>query len=121
MSNVDSDSRIAVNKALQVLEIFRTLNTEMPIGEAVSFLLIAIGETKDGGGLTITELKEKGDFALATSSRYTQSLSLKDRHGRPGHEIITSVRDPLDDRRKILRISPKGSRIIQQIKSAIGV
>ena len=114
------ESRIAVNQALQVLEIFRDLDQEMPIGEAVSFLLIANGQTRAGGGLTVTELGRLGGFALATASRYMKSLSLKNRRGEPGHEIVTDERDPLDERRKVLRISPKGGRVIHRIQQALG-
>ena len=115
------DSRIAVNQALQILEIFRDMDQEMPIGEAVSFLLIANGQTRDGGGLTVTELSRLGGFALATASRYMKSLSLKNRRGEPGHEIVTDARSPLDDRMKVLRISPKGQRVIHHIQQVLGM
>lgn len=114
-----SDNRIAVNRALQILNIFRDLDQEMPIGEAVSFLLIANGETRDGGGLTVTELGRQGGFALATASRYMKSLALKNRRGEPGHEVVTDERDPTDDRRKVLRISTKGQRVLTRIQTAL--
>jgi DNA-binding MarR family transcriptional regulator len=123
VTRVDSstETRVVVNRAIQLLEVFRTLNPDMPMGEAVSLLLIAQGETKEGGGLTVTELKDRGGFALASASRYMKSLSDKNRHGAEGHQLVTADRDPLDDRRKVLRLSSKGSRVIGQIKSAIGV
>lgn len=113
-------NRVAVNKAIQVLEIFRELDSDMPMGEAISFLLIAQGETPDGGGLTVTELKDRGGFALASASRYMKSLGRKNRHGEPGHELVTDERDPVDERRKTLRISPKGTRVIAKIRNAQG-
>lgn len=120
MTSIDTSTRIAVNKAIQVLEIFRTLDPDMPIGEALSFLLIAQGEEK-GGGITVSDLRDRGGFALASASRYMRRLSTQDRKGESGHGVVTDARDPLDDRRKVLRISSKGSRYIQQIKTAIGV
>ena len=113
------DSRIAVNQALQVLEIFRDLNQEMPIGEVVSFLLIANGETRDGGGITITEVGNLGRFAMGTASRYVNTLCLKDRKGKPGREVVEKGWDPLDERKTVLRISPKGHRLIQRIQQAL--
>lgn len=92
----------------------------MPIGEVVALLLIAQGETKEGGGLNITELMKRGEFALASASRYTQSLALKDRHGNQGKELITSTRDPMSDRQKILRLSPKGHALIHKIQTTLG-
>jgi DNA-binding MarR family transcriptional regulator len=108
-------TQIAVSKALQILEVFRGMNQDMPIGEAVSFLLIAAGETRGGGGLTVTELSKLGDFSLAAASRYMRSLASKNRHGEPGHDIITDYRDPIDDRRKVLRVSEKGNVVLQQL------
>jgi DNA-binding MarR family transcriptional regulator len=115
------ESRIAVNQALQLLDIFRDLDAEMPIGEAVSFLLIASGETRDGGGLTVTELSRQGGFALASASRYMKSLSLMNRQGHPGHEVVTNERDPQDERKKVLRISSKGQRVLKRIQQVLSL
>lgn len=119
-STIDTSTRLAVNKAIQMLEVFRTLDADMPIGEALSFLLIAQGEDADGRGLTVSDLRDRGGFALASASRYMRRLSTQDRKGDPGHGIVTDIRDPLDDRKKILRISSKGSLYIQLIKTAVG-
>lgn len=114
-----TNSRIAASKALQVLNIMRTLDQDMPIGQAVSFFLIAIGETEDGGGLSGTELEAKGGFSRASSSRYAKTLSDKDRHQKPGLMVVTYERDPKDDRRKIMRISKKGKLILEQVKNVL--
>ena len=115
------DSRIAVNQALQVLEIFRELDAEMPIGEAVSFLLVANGQTRHGGGISITDVCNLGRFAIGTASRYVNALALKDRKGNPGHEVVIKEWDPTDDRKTVLRISPKGQRVIQRIQHVLGL
>lgn len=120
INNVDSDNKVTANRVLQVLDIFRDLDADMPIGEAVSFAHIALGETQGGGGLTVTELGERGGFALASASRYMKSLGKKNRHGDPGHEVVADTRDPLDERRKVLRLTPKGHRIVQRMKSVVG-
>ena len=118
MSNADT-TRITANKALQVLEIFRALDTDMPVGEVVSFLLIALGETSDGGGPTVTEVGQKGGFSLASASRHVKSLGNMDRYGKKGHELVTDPRDPKDDRRKVLKLTHKGRTILNQIEAAI--
>ena len=118
--NTDASNRIVANRVLQVLDIFRELDPDMPMGEAVSFTLIALGETKEGGGMTVTELGDRGGFALASASRYMKSLGKKNRHGDPGHEIVADSRDPLDERRKVLRLTAKGMRVIQKMKNIVG-
>ena len=116
--NNDAHSKVALSRALQLLNIFRDLDSDMPMGEAVSFLLIAAGETKDGGGLSVTDLSVKGEFALSSASRYQKSLGKQDRHGRAGKEVVEVLRP--DDRSKILRITPKGNRVVAQIINVIG-
>jgi len=118
MSNANN-KKLSANKALEILEIFRGFNPDMPMGEAVSFLLIANGETREGGGLTVTELGKLGDFSLAAASRYMRSLSTKNRQGELGHEVVTDHRDPLDDRRKVLRLSDKGREVVGRINGVL--
>ena len=119
MSNAEIN-RVTTRKALQILETFRALDSDMPIGEAVSFLLIVLGETKDGGGLTVTEVGQQGGFSLASASRHMKSLNKTDRYGKPGHELVIDPRDPNDDRRKVLKLTHKGRTILNQIETAIG-
>lgn len=118
--SIVSINQITTRKALQALEIFRALDTDMPIGEAVAFLLIALGETKDGGGLTVTEVGQQGGFSLASASRHMKSLNKIDRYGKAGHELVIDPRDPKDDRRKVLKLTHKGRTILNQIEAAIG-
>jgi DNA-binding MarR family transcriptional regulator len=91
----------------------------MTVGEIAAFLLVAQGETKDGGGLTVEELMKAGEFALSSASRYSNGLAEKDRNGNPGKQLISNLRDPADDRRKVLRLTPKGQRLVQLIGQAI--
>lgn len=120
MSNADNSAKAATNRALQILNVFRDIDPDMPMGEAVSLLLIALGETKDGGGMTVTDLKNQGDFAMSSASRYMKSLGKKDRHGRAGAEMVSDARDPMDERRKVLRLTAKGRRAVEKIQQLTG-
>lgn len=119
MSDKDSP-KISAHRALQVLEVFRTIDPDMPMGTAVSFLMIAEGETADGGGLSVTELSTQGGFALSSASRYVQALGKVDRHRRPGHDLVSDHIDPMERRRKILKLTPKGHRVLAQLRNATG-
>lgn len=116
----NTSNKVTANRVLQVLDIFRELDSDMPMGEAVALVVIALGETRQDGGLTVTELGQRGGFALASASRYMKSLGRKNRRGEMGHEVVVDVRDPMDDRRKILRLTPKGSRLIARMKNVVG-
>lgn len=117
---IDQQSKIALSKALQILEVFRAIDPDMLMGEAVSFLMIAQGETPEGG-ISVTDLSNKGGFALSSASRYVQSLGKMDRHRRPGFEIVSDEVDPMERRKKILRCTPKGRRIVTQLRNAMGM
>ena len=84
MSNIDTKARVSTSRALQILNVFRDMDPDMPMGQAVSFLLIAGGETKEGGGITITELSERGEFALSSSSRYVKAMVPRTAGGNRG-------------------------------------
>lgn len=118
MSAISPEQSIAVRKIIQSLEVFRTIDQDMPVGAIIGFLLIAQGETADGG-INVTEMAHKGDFALSTASRHMNYLNKKDRRGNAGHELITDPRDPMDDRRKILKLTGQGRRVISQLTSTI--
>lgn len=117
MKAITPENRATLNKVISLLGIFRGLdvNTETTISEAMSLLLIALGEDRMGGGLTVTDLGKLGEFSLASSSRYVKALSTQDRQGRTGLGLVTAMRDPVDDRKKVLRISPQGSDVITKV------
>jgi DNA-binding MarR family transcriptional regulator len=113
-TNDNRDLRIRISKALQVLGVFRAIDPDMPMGAAVSLLMIANGETADSG-LSVTELSKLGDFALSSASRYVQALAEMDRHHRPGHDLVSDQIDPMERRRKVLKLTPKGKRVVNQL------
>ena len=112
-------TRAALEKILQVLEVFRLGDRDMPLGEAVSFLLVALGETRDGG-ISITDLSKAGDFSLASASRHIQALGEFDRRRDPGLEWVSDSVDLMERRKKILKITPQGRRIVSLLQIAIG-
>lgn len=118
MNALNAEQATSVRKIIQALELLRTIDQDMPIGAAVSFMLVAQGETKDSG-ISVTEMAKLGDFALSTASRYMNYLNLKDRRGNAGLELIDDPRDPEDDRRKVLILSAKGRRVVSQLTNII--
>jgi hypothetical protein len=118
-SKIDEETKAALEKVFRALEVFRFGDRDMPIGEAVGFLAIAMAETDDSG-LSVTELSQKCDFSLASASRHMQALGQLDRHRRPGLEWVKDETDLMERRKKILRVTPQGRRVVQQLKLAMG-
>ena len=116
---IPEETRAALEKILRVLEVFRVGDRDMPIGEAVSFIQVALGDTRDGG-ISITELAKAGGFALASASRYIQALGEFDRRRDPGLEWVSDNVDLMERRRKVLKVTPKGKRILSLLQHSIG-
>jgi DNA-binding MarR family transcriptional regulator len=110
-SKLTPEMRASVNAALETLQAFREVDPEMPIGAARSFLLIATEQ-----GLSVTDLKARGGNALSSASRYHRYLGDADRRGRPGMGLVKASQSHEDTRRKALRLTPKGRRLMGQLE-----
>jgi DNA-binding MarR family transcriptional regulator len=113
--------RFALEKLLRALQVFRSDDRDMPIGEAVSFLFIALGETPTGGGISVTDVSKQGDFSLASASRHAQALGLMDRHQRPGLAWVSDAVDPMERRKKVLRLTDEGRLAVAELVTALKV
>jgi DNA-binding MarR family transcriptional regulator len=112
-----STTKIAAERILRVLEVFRDLgDTDMPIGEAIAFLTIALGQDdKNDRALSVTEVHTRTGYSLSAASRYVQALGKLDRRLNPGLELVSDHTDPTERRRKVLRLTPKGERVLGRI------
>jgi DNA-binding MarR family transcriptional regulator len=103
-----------LQKALRLIAGIRQIDPEMPLQQAHCFLLIA--EAEDG--LSLSELASKANIGLATASRYVGALGKINRHREAGLQIIESFEDPMERRKKIIRLTLKGKLALKQ---ALGV
>lgn len=114
-----TDSPIEINRAniaaaLEVLQLFRSIDPNMPIGAARSFLLIATEQ-----GISVSDLKARGGSALSSASRYHRYLGGRDRHQKPGKGLITAAPSAVDVRKKSLKLTPKGRLLMGQIAAIL--
>ena len=118
MTNLDP-SRVVTDyqmaKLAQVIERFRRLDNEIPAQTLATFLYIASHDD-----CTKVDLERALEFSTASGSRNTDWLS--DTHritSRQGLGLITKSRDPNNRRRLLLRLTPKGKRLVQTIKDIL--
>ncbi len=112
LSKVDLDKLTRFRK---ILNIFRTLDSDMTIGEIISLIEIAKGMRKDGSGPNITALAEVCDFPLSSTSRYTIKMAGKTKSAFTDAPLISNNRSPLNDRMKELRLTPRGTLVLNQL------
>lgn len=96
--------------ALRLVQGIRQISSDMPLQQAHCFLLIA--ETEDG--LSLSDLAKKANIGLATASRYVAALGKLNRHREEGLQLIEAFEDPMERRKKIIRLTAKGKIAIRK-------
>ena len=100
-----------IEQLLKVIERIRILDRQFPAQVLSSLLYIASHDNCHKQAL-----EEDLDITTASSSRNTDWLSEYHRLRKPGLGLIIKEEDPGNGRRQQLKLSPKGRRLIQQIK-----
>jgi DNA-binding MarR family transcriptional regulator len=100
-----------IERLLKAIERIRILDRQFPAQVLSSLLYIASHDNCHKQAL-----EEDLDITTASSSRNTDWLSEYHRLRKPGLGLIIKEEDPGNGRRQQLKLSPKGRRLIQQIK-----
>ena len=96
------------------MNVLRKMDSEMP-AQLVSALFY-IASRKD---CHKQALEEDLNLSVAAGSRNTDWLSENHRLGKKGLGLITKERDQDNKRRLILKLTPKGELLIQQLKEIL--
>lgn len=96
---------------LRVLMELQKVNPDMPLQQFMCLLVIA----KHKDGLSLTDLAKKANIGLATASRYVASLGKINRHKEEGFNFIEAYEDPMERRKKIIRLTTKGKIALKKI------
>jgi len=105
----------AVLTVARVLEAFRTLDPDLPIQYALSFITIAQNE-----GMSIGELAERLGIAQSSASRNVAALSRWHSFGKAGFDLVQAQEDPRERRRKVVTLTDKGRGFIESLRSIVG-
>ncbi len=100
-----------VVRLLKVVERVNSLDREFPAQVLSTLLYIASHENCHKQAL-----EEDLGMTTASASRNTDWLSDKHRLGKPGLRLIIKEKDPTNRRKTQLRLTPKGKRLVAQIK-----
>ncbi|QRM31091.1 MarR family winged helix-turn-helix transcriptional regulator [Microvirga sp. VF16] len=66
-------------------------------------------------GLRMNELPELTGMALSSVSRNLDALGAVHRHGKPGLELVATVPDPEEPRRKLVFLTVKGRMLVERL------
>ena len=101
-------------KVLAISEEFRSLDTEVP-GQLVSvFLYIASHNPCHMQAI-------ENDLRLSPNSvsRNTDWLSKYHRLGKPGMGLVVKMADPVNARRRLVKLTEKGHRLVDRINQIL--
>lgn len=119
MSNhPDDDANVSRRRGLfsvfQLMEEFRELHPDMPLQMASILMLIAMKP-----GINQQSLLGLLDISQSSMSRNVIGLTDRNRHDRPGLNLIVRRADPLDARITNLYLTVMGEQFIDRLLSAI--
>lgn len=103
-----------VTIVVHVLEAFRTLDPDLPIQYALSFMTIAHSE-----GISIGELAERLGIAQSSASRNVAALSKWHSFGKAGLDLVQAQEDPRERRRKIVTLTDKGRAFLEDLRAIV--
>ena len=97
--------------AIRFLTGISAIDSEMPLGQAKCLCVVAEEEE----GLSLSEIAKRAGIGLATASRHIGALGKINRKKEPGLLLIESFEDPMERRKKIIRLTKKGRIAINKI------
>ena len=93
-----------------LLAAFTQVYPSMPIQIAQTFLLVAIHE-----GCSLTDLMKRSGWVQSTLSRHLLDLGERNRFKEPGLGLVISRKDPMNLRKNIYTLTPKGRMLVNTL------
>lgn len=103
-----------IHRLMAAIEIARADDPVMPIQMLQTFLAIARQP-----GISMQQLGAILKTSQASCSRNVAALGKWHKFGEPGLDLVEALEDPVERRRKIMFLTPKGRARAQEILSAI--
>jgi DNA-binding MarR family transcriptional regulator len=103
-----------IHRLMAVIEIARADDPVMPIQMLQTFLAVARQP-----GISMQQLGEILRTSQASCSRNVAALGRWHKFGEPGLDLVEAVEDPVERRRKIMFLTPKGCTRVQEMLSAM--
>ena len=104
----------ALRRLLGAIDGFRGVDEQLPMQMAQALLLIA-----KRPGLTMQELSQETGLSQSSCSRNVAALSKWHRHQKPGHDLVESMDDPRERRRKVMFLTRRGKKVVKDILTKI--
>jgi len=97
-----------INKFLAAVS---EVDSEMPLQQVRCLFIISESEE----GMSLSDIAKKAGIGLATASRYIGALGKLNRKREEGLQLIESFEDPMERRKKVIRLTTKGRAAVRRI------
>ena len=114
MKAIVSEDQRSLERVKLLLSAFKEIDETMPLQIAITFLEVAIHE-----GCSLTDIWKMTGWSHSTLSRHLLDLGERNRHKEEGLQLIESRRDPLELRKNIYTLTPKGRKLVQKLISLL--
>jgi DNA-binding MarR family transcriptional regulator len=102
---------VTLQEVQRLLESIAAIHTEMPLQQARCLFIVAESEE----GMSLSDIAKKAGIGLATASRYIGALGKVNRKREEGLQLIESFEDPMERRKKVIRLTTKGRAAVRRI------
>lgn len=102
---------MTADEAIRFLTGILALEQDMPLQQAKCLFIVSQKEE----GMSLSDIAKKAGIGLATASRYISALGKLNRHRQEGLQLIESFEDPMERRKKIIRLTKKGQIAVRKI------
>lgn len=114
--NLTTEDRVTISRFLHTLNLFREIDPNMRLGEIKSFLTVAMNENS-----LVGEVGRQAGIPTQSVSTYLKTLGEgRDRNGKPAMGLLAARTSPFDARETMVRLTPKGAALADQIRDAMG-
>lgn len=100
-----------LKQAIDLMSGVQKVDPDMSLQQLLCLFFIAQEEE----GCSLTDVARKANIGLATASRYVSSLGKMNRHKEEGFNFVESYEDPMERRKKIIRLTTKGKIALKKI------
>ena len=106
---VTEDQRL-IHKLTIILQEFQKVDETISLQLCITFLLVAQNE-----GCSLTDIWKQTGWVQSTVTRHLLDLGQFNRQKGPGYNLVQSERDPMELRKNIYTLTPKGKALYKKL------
>jgi len=102
---------------LEIIQAMREFDPVMEVQAVAVFFCVGLHQSEEG--ISMQDLGDKLDIAQSSVSRNVFKLSLVNRHRERGVDLLESYEDPMERRRKLVKLTNKGKRVYDRLSELV--